>query len=304
LAVEVESPNSFERRDESVITALSTAKPGQPVIWSLLEPDRTYHQHQSRETAFSQVRGQLQSLAERIVRVAHAIPEEQLLRVIIATDHGRLLGSAERCVPVPSGMQAHGRAAWGNVSRGFGEQGYLIEGDLAYLAPSRFGLPNTVAILLSGTAFLTASGATGTEPFPHGGAYPEETLIPWLVLNRDRHTDPLAARLAGKAMAGASGQAVLSVVNPNDVTVQLQDLELTSLNLRLNLRQQRVRAKAKEEIGVPVAPWPEPKEVQAALGRLRYTLPAGDIIEVDVQIDLESEELYSRDDILSDLGEL
>lgn len=304
LAIEAEMPNRVERRDEAVIAALSADEPRPLVIWSLLEPDRTYHQHQSRETAFSQVRGQLGSLAERIVRVAQAVSEERSLRIIVATDHGRLLGAAERCVPIPAGMEAHGRAAWGNIAKDFGEAGFLIEGDLAYLSRQRFNLPTTVAILLSGAAFLTASGATGIEPFPHGGAYPEETLIPWLVLSRDRRMLPLVASLSGKAVGGTTGQALLTVVNPNEAAIRLQAIELSSSSLRLELEQQRVGAKSQAAISLPIAPWPDVKGAAEARGRLSYTLPGGEIGEVAIRISLESEEMYSHDDILNDLGEL
>ena len=304
LAIEAETPNRVERRDEAVIAVLNKDEPGPLVIWSLLEPDRTYHQHQSRETAFSQVRGQLRSLAERIVRVAHAAPEERRLRISVATDHGRLLGASERSMAVPDGMQAHGRAAWGDAAKNFGEAGFLIDGDLAYLSRQRFNLPTTVAVLLSDATFVTASGATGTEPFPHGGVYPEETLIPWLVLSRDRRMLPLAAKLSGKGVAGTAGRALLTVVNPNDVAVRLQAVELSSPSLRLEPEQQRVGAKSKQEIGLALTPWPDAKTAAVAQGRLRYTLPGGESGEVDLQITLESEELYSSDDILNDLGEL
>jgi hypothetical protein len=304
LAIEAETPNRVERRDEAVIAALSADEPSPLVIWSLLEPDRTYHKHQSRETTFSQVRGQLASLAERIVRVAHMVPEERSLRIIVATDHGRLLGTAERCVSIPVGMQAHGRAAWGDVAKDFGEAGFLIEDDIAYLSRQRFNLPTTVAILLSGAAFLTASGATGVEPFPHGGAYPEETLIPWLVLSRDRRMLPLAANLSGKAVGGTTGQALLTVVNPNEVAIRLHAIELSSPSLRLELEHQRVGAKSHAVVSLFIAPWPEVKEAAEAQGRLCYTLPSGEIGEVALQITLESEEMYSSDDILSDLGDL
>ena len=304
LAMEAEVPNRIERRDEAVIAALCADEPGPMIIWSLLEPDRTYHQHQSRETAFSQVRGQLISLAERIVRVAEAVPEERRLRIVVATDHGRLLGAAKRSMPAPAGMQAHGRAAWGDAIKDFGETGFLIEGDLAYLSRQRFNLPDTVAILLSDAAFLTASGATGTEPFPHGGVYPEETFIPWLVLSRDRRMLPLSAVLRGKAMGGVTGQALLTIVNPNDVAIQLQAVELSSPMPHFKLGQLCVGAMGREEVTLPVTPWPDAKEALDARGRLRYTLPTGEINEVDLQVTLESEEMYSRDDILSDLGEL
>ncbi len=303
LAQDAEAPGATERKDEAVIKALKADPPERLVIWSLLEPDKTYHQYQTPETAGMQVRGQLRSIAERIARIAHGVPEERRLRIIITTDHGRLLSAAERRVAVPTGMEAHGRAAWGTVNKVFDERGVVIEGDLAYLDPYRFSLPNAVAILLSGDAFVTASGATGSEPFPHGGVYPEEVFIPWVIVSRDRQPVSLHGNVSGTGIAGTSGTLKLFIVNPSDVTVQLKTLELADL-ASFDLDHQRIAPRTSTEIMRTVTEWPSQRIAASLRCKLRYRLPAGDLRTIELPVQLESEELYSQDDILSDLGGL
>lgn len=303
LAQDAQAPGATERKDEAVIEALKADPPARLVIWTLVEPDKTYHQYQTPETAQIQVRGQLHSIAERITRIAHHVPEERRLRIIITTDHGRLLNAAERRVAVPAGMEAHGRAAWGTVNKVFDERGVIIEGDLAYLDPYRFSLPSTVAIVLSGDAFVTASGATGSEPFPHGGVYPEEVFIPWLIVSRDRQPVVLHGTVSGTGIAGTPGVLKLQIVNPSDVAVQLKTLELADL-ASFDLEHQPIAPRTSVERTLTLMEWPSQRVAALLRCNLRYRLPAGDLRMIELPVQLESEELYSQDDILSDLGGL
>ncbi len=225
---EAEREGSIEREESKVLAALTEAEPGDMIIWGLEEPDKTYHSSQSEDAIRREVQLRLRSSAQRIAAMAERVPDHKELRVIVTTDHGRLLGSSERAHHIPSGMKAEGRAAWGEVDRKFPEEGIIVEGDLAYLDAGAFGLPQHCAVVLSDDAFRTSSGQGGITSFAHGGLYPEEVFIPWLEFTRDRSLPNLEVSLAGSGVAGAGGEMMLSIRNLGRVAVKVMNLE-TSL---------------------------------------------------------------------------
>jgi hypothetical protein len=300
-ALDEEHIGTLERRDLGVIKALDGARVGDVVIWSLLGPDDTYHHaHMDPDSMRSEVDARLRSMADRIVRVAHETSDSIRLRLVITTDHGRLLSNAIRRQPVPEGMKAHGRAAWGQASMCFGAEGFVIEGHIAYLHPERFGVPETCAILLSDEAFLASDGRSGVEPYPHGGLYPEEVLIPWIELTRDREALSLAASLAGRARAGTSGTLRLEISNASDVRITALELAVRRIGKSFSLDIE-VPPMGSATARLTASSWPSAAECEDLGAVLIYALPTGERRELAVTCAVESEEMYKQEDILSDL---
>lgn len=300
---DTQSLGSLEKKDSRVVEALATANPGDVVIWSLQEPDKAYHDRQEREAILEEVRGRLQSLAARLIRVAHEVPAERQLKVVISTDHGRLWGSSERNHSLPTGMKGRGRAAWGPLKLDFPASGYVIEDEIVYLHAGRFGLHEPCAAPLSDKSFLTADGKSGTDLFAHGGLYPEEVLIPWLEFTRDRSLLEIEGGLKGRSVAGSQGELHLSVNNPSALPIRLTRLEISRNDTYFDLTE-TVNSMSSREFDLIWVSWPSKQELDNLQVNLRYSLPSGEVQTVAVVPRLESEELYAKDDILSDFGGL
>ena len=300
---DAESVGPLEKKDSRVVEALTAAESGDVVIWSLQEPDKAYHAREERNAILKEVRGRLRSLADRIIEVAHGVPAEQRLRVAISTDHGRLWGSSERKRSLPRGMKGRGRAAWGALELDFPDSGYAIEDGIAYLHAGRFGLQVPCAIPLSDESFLTADGKRGTDLFAHGGLYPEEVLIPWLNFTRDRGLLDIEGELTGTGVAGSQGELRLSVNNSSELPVQLMRLELSRNDTYFDLME-TVDSMSSREIDLIWVSWPSKQELEDLRVQLRYSLPGRETQAVTLVLSLESEELYAKDDILSDFGGL
>lgn len=290
---------ALEKRDPDVIGALNAASPGAIVIWSLLDPDVTYHRRLDSETMRSEVDARLQSLADRLVRIAHATQDNVPLRVVVSTDHGRLLTNATRCQLPPPGMTAHGRAAWGPASIRFGPEGFLVDGDIVYLHPERFGVPEVCAILLSDAAYLTSDGRGGEESYPHGGIYPEEVLIPWIQLSRDRGPLVLSARLTGRGIAGNQGTLHLEITNGSEVRLRVQKLKIGRIGQHIALDLE-VAALSTKNTQIALSGWPTLEQCGALDAVLSYILPTGELRAFCPECSVESDELYRQDDILGD----
>ena len=299
-AFEEEEVGSIEKRDPDVVNALISAKAGGLIIWSVLEPDKTYHKPLDVQTLLYEVEGRLRSIAQRVARIVKEVDERQKLRVFVTTDHGRLLSASHRVHEVPPKMKAHGRAAWGPVSVPFDDDGIYIDGALAYIDAERFGLPETTAIILSDDAFLTSDGKTGTEWFPHGGVFPEEVLIPWVQFTRDRDPVSLSVRLTGHGVAGASGKMRLEATNTNDVRVEIVQVYLPSLNVRISTSL-RVAPFKRTGIEWTLANWPQRKDLATIEATITYLMPTGERQTHRLVPEFTVDEMYSRETILDDL---
>lgn len=300
-----------ENRDPA--EALRSAAPGRVFVWSVLEPDRTYHKPGDRTTLTTNARAALDAVAEKIARALEAAPTGLPLQIVIATDHGRLLSShgERRHAPPLAGMEAHGRAAWGAAGRNFDASGFVVEGDLAYLSAARFGLPADAAVLLDENAFMTVNEHAGAAPFAHGGLFPEEVILPWLTLARVRPTLSVSGRVTGRARANGPGTLLVEGVNPSDTPLTLVSLTLerggggdnAPTPLALFLDGAAAPPRAAFTASVLVDRWPTRVEAAGVQATLTLRQPdGGATFTVALETDLQSDELYARrDDLLEDL---
>jgi len=291
----------LEKRYSDVLKALKAAERGKLVIWSVLEPDRTYHTHRDQADLHEHVKSQLRAIALSISKLVSELPDDRKLRVVITTDHGRLMSLSRRTQPIPEGMQAHGRAAWGTTRREFPQEGFVVEGPLAYLHAERFALPEHCAVLLTDDSFLDAEGRRGTDAFPHGGLYPEEVLIPWIQMTRDRVPVSPQATLTGTGIAGQEGRMTLTVINPGDLRLVVTGVSFAREGPCLQL-ELKVESMSSASVELRHSPWPKPGALAGVQARLRYELPNAEEHWISFSPELTSEEMYSTTDILDDLG--
>ena len=287
-----------ERGAPAVINSLNEADPGDVVIWSLVEPDSIYHQKSDALSICQEVHGWLQGFSRRVVDVAHKVKDSQKLKIVITTDHGRLLSSSKRSHEVPTGMKAHGRAAWGGLEKEFGKNGYLVEGNIAYLHPDRFGVPEVCAIILNDESFKMVDGRGGNEFSPHGGIYPEEVLIPWLAMCRDQSDVNLDVGLSGRGIAGSNGTYDLEIINPGSVRVQFIELTLSLSDQKISLDLE-IKGMGKVKKQIHTKHWPKNSEAETLFATLQYRLPSGESRRITVRPVIEIVEMYQQDDILT-----
>jgi hypothetical protein len=286
-------------KDTALQQKMTDAKPGELFIWRVSEPDESYHKHPNKETALSMARGALNGIISRLMSLIASTPSTVSLRLVITTDHGRLLAESRRTREVPLGMRSHQRAALGKADLQFPAEGFVINDDIAYLHGERFGLLQDCAIVLSGETFRKQDGKSGLEAFPHGGIYPEEVLVPWWVIARDIKLLPIGAEISGRGVSGRIGRLQVTINNPNPVFVETSDLYVSWQDESFSLRKSL--APVSSELVELSITWPTHKQVVDATARLTYKLPSGEVLQTDVSIAVESEEMYMQDNPLEDL---
>jgi hypothetical protein len=176
-----------------------------------------------------------------------------------------------------------------------------------WLNPSVYGLPEQQAYVVSPTArsFKTADGKGGAEWFSHGGAFPEEIIVPWILLSRGIVVHHLNISIEGSGVAGQVGQLSMSVTNLNDFEIVLQELTLleeSSAQMLASVQlSQRIAGSSSERINIPLAPWPSVSPEIPVLAKLQSRYPSSDEQVVQSRIFLQSKALYRQADILGDL---
>ncbi|MCE5327915.1 MAG: hypothetical protein LLG01_16025 [Planctomycetaceae bacterium] len=287
---------------------LEQAVAGRVFVWTLAEPDQTYHAKADRHVLLQRVEGVLRTCAERILAATKQVPSHLKLKIIVTTDHGRLFQSSERACPIPLGMTAHQRAAWGRSSRALPPSGVSIEEEqqIAYLDGPLFGISNEgdCAIVLSEKSFFMSDGKSGTEQFAHGGLFPEEVIVPWIELLRDVEGPNAVAKITGKAREGAEGRLTVAVTNSSQISLQATWLEIafgTAQPRHFELDHE-IAPLTKREYVISVADWPAKPNAISARAWIGIRPPAGPEIRIETEVVLDSEGFYVQDaDILGDL---
>ena len=298
-------PDETSSRLREVIAALERAAPGAVVTWRLSEPDASYHRARTREDANNEVDLRLRSIARALRQIADEVPAARRLRVVLTTDHGRLLGKARRTLTVPPGWHTHGRAAWGPATGQRINTGFRIEERTALLDAAAYDLPAEYAyrIALTDEAFVTSDGRGGEEWFPHGGLFPEEVLVPWIELERDLAVPAPVVVIKGEGRAYGSGTLEVVVTNIASIPLELQEVLLGFRQRKVTVRiGQTVGPSSKVTISRPIELWPAPQDCREVQARLTYRLPSGIHRSTPVaEINLKSRPLYEQANILEDL---
>jgi len=201
---------------------------GQSLVWKPLQPDEAYHETGELSVVRRNARMALRSIAETIVDIVRAVPRTYTLRVMLTTDHGRMLGAGSREIQVPEGFEAHGRVAYREQP---GPAPAASE-DIIWLDPATwFNLPCWVGVVRDERSFRVrradGSQASGPDNFSHGGIWPEEVVVPWLSLARNVAPTRLSGSASGCNRVGITGTVTLQLTHHGDHRVQVRRLALS-----------------------------------------------------------------------------
>lgn len=297
-APEVEPIGKILPEDQSPANRLARDQENGIYLWRVLEPDRTYHFKNKSENLRQDIEGRLEAEALKIKEIVEMIPDNMIMQVIITSDHGRMLGEATRTIPLPEGMQGHGRVAWGKSGKIFPKSGYIIEESLAYLFSESFGLPDDVVIPLDESAFYETDKRKGSEIYPHGGLFPEEIIVPWIVYARDYVRPEVEITISGQARARRIGTLQIHILNQSNVDLTLKDIVISLNNgveKRLDL-EMAVNACTESTHRLEFDPWPSPTEIKGATAVVRFLQSNQLVFDYPAKLQIKSEDMYVEAD--------
>ena len=302
LVDEVQAIGQVIPDKQSPIGRLKEAVAGDLFLWRVEEPDATYHFRNSSDSLLREVRGRLGTIASNIRDIVDNVPDHVMLQIAIVTDHGRLLAKSERQVPIPPGMESHGRAAWGNSPIPLQEKSFVIQENVVYLDANSFGLPTDAAIVLDETAFLTNDNRGGSELYAHGGLYPEEVIVPWLVFARDVKEPQVTVSISGIGTARKTAELQVAVMNADNRQVLVQQLELLiGGKPQILAVEWAIPSQSERSFLYELDSWPSAEEVTTLKAEVKVSLSNKLVFVMPAEIALQSEDMYRRDNILEDL---
>jgi hypothetical protein len=285
----------------SPVRGLDSIQLGGLVFWCIRQPDAAYH-FETDSKRDRQVHAELEAILQAVQEVVEALPSQIPLQIIVTTDHGRLLNpESPRRLPIPSGMQAHGRVAWGKIDQQFDESGFSIEDESGWFAVygERFDMLHDMLIALDENSFHNAK--SGSDPYPHGGLFPEEAIVPWFVFERDAQQPGLSITITGKGEAQSVGTMMVHITNPSRVPLECLVVTL-SHGVQAN-GNWSVPALQETQFAVSLVSWPLKADLATLRAKLLFRQPSGRTFALEVTPSLEVLALYERDDsIFKDLG--
>ncbi len=182
--------------------------------WDTTKLDDLYHSERDWYSLYSVQRPHtLKLIADEILYCIQKYPNPDELKIVIASDHGQLMGYSPRLEKLPGGIEVKGRIALGKVS----------DSRFVVLEKERFSLPQDISVV-RGSGHCSSSGSNVGF---HGGLFPEEVVIGVSVLQQQVERYPIIVICRGDGKAGQAGTLEVHFHNPNP-------LALTHLKLQIN----------------------------------------------------------------------
>lgn len=285
----------------SPVRGLEDMQPGNLVFWRIAQPDTAYH-FEADNKRERQVRAELEVVLGAVQEVVETLPSHIPLQIIVTSDHGRLLNpKSPRQLPVFSEMQAHGRVAWGKSDQQFDESGFAINDESGWIAVhgERFEMSHDMLIAVGEDSFQNTK--SGSEPYPHGGLFPEEAIVPWFVFERDARQPDVSITVNGKGEAESVGTMTIRMINLGRVSLQCLTVTLSHGAQANGIWS--VPPLQETEFTVSLHPWPARANLATLKANLLFRQPSGRTFVIEVTPSFEVQALYERDDsIFEDLG--
>lgn len=290
------------RKDAIVATKQAVQAGKGLVVWVFNEPDWTYHsKSDSPDNTRYEVAKSVHSIATDIASLVTGLPKEASVSIVLTSDHGRSLGASARTYLIPEGGKAHDRMVHMPVQ--YQQDGaFSVQDDgLVRIDEKSFGVGDGTSLIPGGSeAFSNKTG--GEIWFVHGGALPEETVVPWITLSRIASEVRLVGSATLRGVAGKECDLVVSLSNPSSIDLlpveaQIQRADGTLLSIGLNVPI--LKPLTTDLISVSVLIGAEP--VHSPEITLQVRKPSGELLTVVIPMEVSLRAMQDREiDLMED----
>ncbi|MDB9527850.1 protein kinase [Oscillatoria sp. CS-180] len=219
--------------------------------WDTDRFDKLFHDEVDWEELYKVQRPrELRTITEDILRFVDLHPQRETLRVVVASDHGQLMGRSNKLPSLSEDLEMKGRMAIGKADYP----------QLVVLDKERFDLPHDISVIRGSDSFSSFSYADDKSIVGcHGGLYPEEVVIGFSVLTRLVKRLPVIVKCSGSGRPSEAGILKVEIDNPNSVAIA--DLKLV-VNQIKGLQQGTeligtVSPKETQTFDIETPNWPE-----------------------------------------------
>lgn len=200
--------------------------------WDTQQFDELYHTERDWQHLYNVKRPHtLAGIAREIESFVNDYSHPEDIQVVIASDHGQLLGVADK-IAFYNDVETKGRIAIGKIDNS----------QFAVLDRERYGLPHDISVV-RGSASLGSFSYNQDKKIigSHGGLFPEEVVVGVSILRKTVQRHPVLVHCSGGGEANKSGELTIAIDNPNSVPLKNLHLHITneqySLDLELSLEE-------------------------------------------------------------------
>lgn len=219
--------------------------------WDTEMLDKLYHSSKDWPSLYElERRDTLEHIAKKINNCLQQYPNPEELRIVIASDHGQMMGVSAQITHCPNGLDPKGRMAIGKTD----DPRFVV------LERDRYSLPHDISVVRNAATLNSFSYTVDKHIIgSHGGLFPEEVVVGFSVLRQSVERSPVLVSCRGEGKPKQPGDIEVTIDNPN--SVPLTDLclyvnELSSLKIGKPLAI-TIPANAKESFKVNISDWPE-----------------------------------------------
>ncbi|WP_315791367.1 hypothetical protein [Fischerella sp. JS2] len=195
--------------------------------------DNLYHSQIDWQSLYTLDRPHtLEGIAKKINYCLQQYPKPEELRIVIASDHGQVMGTQDKISHCPPELEPKGRMAIGKTD----DPRFVV------LECDRYNLPHDISIVRN-AASLGAFSYTNTKQIIgcHGGLFPEEVVVGVSVLRKSIQRAKVYISCRGEGKSRQPGELEITIDNPNSVPLTnlcLYIPELPAFNSGKSLEQQ------------------------------------------------------------------
>lgn len=177
--------------------------------WDTDALDSLYHSQKDWESLYQIERPHaLAGIAKKINYCLQQYPNSENLKIVIASDHGQMMGTSEKFIHFPLELEPKGRMAIGKTD----------DSRFVVLEHDRYGLPHDISVV-RGSATLSAFNCKQNKQVPgcHGGLFPEEVVVGVSILRKSKQRLPVIISCYGEGKPSQSGELEINIDNPNSL---------------------------------------------------------------------------------------
>ncbi|MBW4641843.1 MAG: protein kinase [Goleter apudmare HA4340-LM2] len=252
--------------------------------WDTEQFDKLHHTERDWQHLYKVKRPHtLEGIAREIQSFVGEYSHPDEIQIIIASDHGQILGTSERITHCPENLEPKGRIAIGKTD----DPRFVV------LSGDRYGLPHDISVIKGSASLGSFSYTTNRKILgSHGGLFPEEVVVGVSVLRKSVQRRPVLVFSRGEGKPGQIGKLEIAIDNPNSVPLMdvcLQINELSALKSGKPL-QEIIPANDKLTLTLDIPEVPElsPNHEGDSLsltGELSFRFPSAEIASANLSSD-------------------
>jgi hypothetical protein len=215
----INNGHRYTNRNKAKLREDLQQKKYQLYCWDTTQLDELYHDETDWQTLYKLEREKvLDGIVKDILHFLEQYPEPEKLQIIIASDHGQIIGEVDKINHYPNNLKPQGRMAIGTTD----------DSRFVVLSAQKFDLPHDISIVRNQDSFGSFNYTKNQKIIgSHGGLFPEEVVIGFSILSKNIRRYPIIITCTGEGKAGEKGKLEINIDNPNSVS-------LTNLYLYIN----------------------------------------------------------------------